>query len=408
MRALLSDSNAIPPMLRSLVLAVLVALALVSAVQASRKALTFWGSGDFGVPLLAAKLLEQENVYQRYHVAPLPMDDGRGPDANPRSIEPVQVPSVLILFWPFTLLPWPTARMAWLAMNMLFTAGVVMLGFRRFLPGRPVALALAVGSLLILSVSWRNLIANGQHLLSGLFFFLAAAELADRRRSGSAGLVLALALVKYSTILFLLPWLLFRRQWVPVAVAIGVHGLLTAAIAVHLGENPVTLIVQSFGVAAELETQGYIDLFALTGEAGLAAGWAAAGAALLFAVVLGAAWRSAGREDDLALALLGLVSAVLVYHRAYDLVVLVIPLLIAIERWPRDRSLALIVFATMALAWFVGAGRGRIDWLDGKGAYHYLVVALWYGTLALFVVRGYRREDRPAPWQAAGAEGVAL
>src|SRR6185503_6929193 len=118
-------------------------------------------------------------------------------------------------------------------------------------------------------VCWRNVIMNGQLSIAALFFFLLAAEAGDRRRPLLAAAALTLALVKYSLVLFLLPWLILRKQWLPIIAAAGAHLVLTILVAAQIGENPLGLLIASFETGKRLAMEGYIDVGALAGHAGL-------------------------------------------------------------------------------------------------------------------------------------------
>ncbi|CAA9489558.1 MAG: hypothetical protein AVDCRST_MAG39-704 [uncultured Sphingomonadaceae bacterium] len=108
---------------------------------------------------------------------------------------PVALPSALMLFWPLNVLPWPATKLAWLLLNGLFTAGLLLLlAARRFLSGVSAAAYVAVGGLLLLGLPWRVALGNGQGTIAALFFFLLAAALADRGRGVFAGLALAASL----------------------------------------------------------------------------------------------------------------------------------------------------------------------------------------------------------------------
>lgn len=240
-----------------------VLLALASIGRASGNALDPMGSGDLGRPLQTAQLLKTENPYHRYFHDPIRENLDARPATNPFGIDPVQVPSVLMLFWPLTALNWPAAKFAWVLLNLASTAGICVLGFRRFLPGRSMWIYTALASLLVISMPWRNVVANGQHLLVGLFFYLLALELADRKRPWLAGVALAGSFIKYSATVFLLPYLIWKRQWLPIVIAGALHAIMTIGIAAKLGENPVLFPTQSFPVANHLQFQGWFDLSTL-------------------------------------------------------------------------------------------------------------------------------------------------
>jgi hypothetical protein len=368
----------------------LCALALVSAAQGCRNALMPWGSIDLGMSLKAAQHLQHVNPYERHLASPDRFSRAPTGARNPFPMMPMQVPSALMLLWPFGALSWPAAKLAWLLSNLAFTAGLLLLAFRRFLPGRSGWKYLAVTSLVLISLPWRIIVGNGQHLLAALFFFLLAIDLADRRRPIPAGLAVAVCLVKYSITLWLLPWFVLRRQWTPLLLGLAIHAAMTLGIALWLGSNPVTLLTQALRAGSgTLQGAGYLDLFAIARSVGAPDLAAALAALSLFGLILWSALKRTHSNPDLFLAAACLVSTVVVYHRSYDLLVLLLPLLI-VMRDPAGRPLlAGLLAATLLLTWYVDKAVLELtSWLDADdtgtrgGAYFYLLAALLYSTLA--------------------------
>lgn len=372
---------------RNALVALLLVMAVLSVARASANVYRLWGSVDFGVVVKGAEVMARENVYERFVRDRIYRSAHRGQGVNPMGSQPVQVPSVLALFWPFTLMPWNVARSLWLALNLVCTGGLLLLAFKRLLPRRPALTYAAIGSLFVISVAWRNVIGNGQHVIVALFLFMLADALAERRHPFAAGLALALALVKYSLILFLLPLLAMKRQWLPLTIALAMHGLLTLLVAFHLQESPVQLVGQSLVVMRTLQSDGYVDLFAVGARIGLPPLASAAIAATALGAALWALVRGGSKDPALALAALAMISVLLVYHRFYDSIVLLLPLLVAIDRRRSDRMLALAVFVTVALVWFVATARHWHDWLEDGGPVYWLTAAAYYTTSGLLIVR---------------------
>ncbi|MEA3003447.1 MAG: hypothetical protein QOH81_2235 [Sphingomonadales bacterium] len=367
-------------------------LAAASAVEGCRNALMVRGSIDFGMSLKAAQDLARENPYRRHALAPEGFAQRPRADANPFPMEPMQVPSALILLWPYALLSWPTAKLAWLISNLMFTAGLLVLGFRRLLPGRDMACYVALTAALLASFPWRVVVGNGQHLAAGLFFWLLAAALADRGHPLAAGAALAASFVKYSVTLFLLPWFLLKRQWGPLLTALAVHALITLGIAWRLGENPVSLVLQALRTgAATLLYSGYVDMFAITHGLGVTPVVAAAAALALAGLAVALALSRPPPNQGLFLAALAFLSLLVLYHRAYDALILFLPLLVLVERAKREPMLAALVAAPILLCWYVDRAVLQFTpWLDRAGgfsAYYWLVASLFYLALALLLVR---------------------
>lgn len=372
----------------------LMLMAAMSVARGCRSALAPSGSMDLGVSLKSAQQLQRENPYERHLSGRAAQPEAPHERLNPFDAQPVQVPSALMLLWPYSVLPWPWAKLAWLISNLAFTAGLLVLACRPFLPGRALWVYAAVASLFVMSVTWRNLVGNGQHLLAGLFFLLAAIELADRNRRVLAGIALACALLKYSVIFFLLPYFILKRQWTPLAVALGTHGLMTVSIALWLGEDPVLLVGQSLRVAEDLRVAGFLDLFALFHGLGAPAAVAPIAALVLWAVSLWPAIRGRAADSDLYLAGLCFASTVIIYHRPYDFIVLLVPLLVAIQHWRSSRLLSAFILLNVLVTWFLYQPAATYThWLEGRSSADYHAVALlWYATLAMLLYRSSARE----------------
>ncbi len=378
-------------------------LAVVSVAQGCRTALSPTGSLDFGLTLKAATTLLHENPYRAdIHQAlkglatrPVPNQ----PQAeNPYPAIALQAPSALALLWPLVPLSWPAAKLVWLILNLGFTAGTLRLAFRRYLPGRSRWDYAGLTSLLLAGFPWRVVIGNGQHVMAALFFFLLATEMADRGHRMWAGLALAASFVKYSVSLFLLPLFIAKRQWGPLVLALGGHALATVAIAARLGENPVVLMAQSLAATGRTVTSwGYIDLFAAADAGNIPVAIAITAAAMLTTASLWLAYRRRPPEP-VFVSLLCLLALVVVYHRFYDLVILVVPLII-VAGAPRDRLLQLLLCFAVVTSGFVSR---FILWLPQDLVQPMLMVCrivvavTVYATLGLLLCRAARGSNSSA------------
>ena len=96
-------------------------------------------------------------------------------------MEANQFPSLLLLLYPYTLLPPLAARYAWLCSNLLFTAGIIVLLKKTFL-GKADDFTFAFFMLLMIAgTPYRNQLGVGQHTLFSFFFCL------PRRGAAKAG-----------------------------------------------------------------------------------------------------------------------------------------------------------------------------------------------------------------------------
>ena len=367
--------------------AVLLLLAAISTGQGVYTALTHRdGSIDLGIPLKAAQALMHENPYERFLAGET--SSAYGDELNPFPMVAVHLPSALMLLWPYSGLAWPAAKVAWLVSNLLFTFGVLLLAFRRFLPHRPPWCGVAIGALLLMSLPWRVVIGNGQHLMMSLFFFLLAAELADRGHRSWAAVTLAASFLKYTVIIFLLPYFILKRQWAPLLGALGIHATMTLGISIWLREEPWVLIEQAIRGSRTHLLAGYVDLFAMANRIGAPLELAALLGVALTSVAVWIGARRIAVDENHYFAGLCILSVVIVYHRAYDAVILLIPLLVAVDQVRRDRLPAFLVFLLVGCSWFLDRlVIALMPWLGPRGDtwadyYHYLVALLFYATLS--------------------------
>ncbi len=410
----MTDRASTPPLAwHKFLVALLAVLAIISAARGCANALAPDGSIDLGMPLKAAQLLQHDNPYRDYVPGDQALTGTLQPHVNPFVMTPVHVPSALMLLWPYSGLSWPAAKLAWLISNLFFTAGGFALAVRRFLPDRSPWLTAALASLLMISFPWRIVIGNGQHLMASLFFFLLSAELAQRGHRIWSGVALAASFLKYTVILFLLPWFALKRQWTPLAIAFAIHGLMTLGIAIHLGENPLVLVQQALGAGtATLLVSGYIDLFAVADWLGAPLALAAKLAVALVVAVLWLGLRRPPPDEHPYLASLCFVSVVVVYHRLYDTLVLLIPLLIALGQLRKDRLVAMLILATISFCWFIDRLVLALSpWLGRAAAsfttaYAALVASLFYLTLLVLLHRQFRAAPSDLEGRVPGSHPI--
>lgn len=334
-----------------LILAVLFAtLALLSIVQGVRNGCRYvdfhWESANL--------LLHGENPYAYYFAGRL--HDGVIVDAT-------QAPSSIILLAPWALLPRLTANKVWVFSNLLFAVGMLLIvwrvWFRDFRLEEKKLLFLVFALLVFLGTPCRNAIGNGQHVLFSLFFWLAAYWAAESRKPWIAGLLMSVGLMKYAATAPLCLIFLFRREWVSIAVCAAIHLMLSAGLGIYVGESPIVMICQSCQIGVRLAlAKGLADpasLAAFLGFSHLQA-WATAGYVLYGLLALAVAFF--GKRDELLkLAALAVIANVMFYHRIYDFVTLVFPLLLVFRDWQKDFAAERFVrwTALLAVVWiFVG------------------------------------------------------
>lgn len=378
------------------ILGVLIALAALSAAQGCRTALETDGSIDLGMPLKAAQLLQSQNPYSTI-LAGVTIPELSASQDNPFPMMPMQVPSVLMLFWPLTLLPWSTAKLAWLFANLGFTAGSLYLAIKRFVPSQTTRCYVLIASLLLISFPWRVAIGNGQHILAAMFFFLLSMELADRGRKIWAGIALALSFIKYSSALFLLPYFVWKREWQPVLVAFALHGAMTLGIALWLGENPLKLVAQALSAGSSvLASKGYLDVYAMANSLQLPRPLATATTLLVTAATLWIAYHRRSDERRFVV-LLCMWSLIAIYHRLYDFVILLIPLLISLQMLRREWVLPVLILGAMAFPWFVDRPVLEFTAWRRNSPYFWFVAVVFYFSFFLLLYRQLRPRSPGEP-----------
>ena len=240
-----------------------------------------------------------------------------------QKMEANQFPSLLALLFPMTVFSPGAARVIWLIMNLLFTAGIALLMRRTFFADVPVY-GYTVGVLIMLAgTPYRNQIGVGQHTLFAFFFFMLAVYLERNMREHTIGKTVAVSFClfvsyfKYTLTAPLALYFLYRKRYKELALSVAGHVLLTEVAAVCLGRSFVYMIKAPLQVASALVSEGGIDLGVI-----LPGGTAMAVAAVIGMGLAVIALMLPGDNDEALFSLLILWSLVLTYHRTYDFFVL--------------------------------------------------------------------------------------
>jgi hypothetical protein len=386
----------LPGFMRFAGVALLMLLAGVSAAQGFRNAVVRpSGSQDFQWDAARLLLLGQNPYRATLERLPVPTDR-----YMPDALAANQFPSALVLLWPYAAMPWGVAKVAWALSNLLFTGMLLYFGLRKFAPEMGLLGCVAIAAALLAGTPWRSLVGNGQHLLFSLAFFAWSVAAARDERHMRAGALLALSLLKYTTIVFLLPYFIYRRWFKPLVAAMVLHFAIHLGVAAYLGESPIALARQSVRVSMALQEQGYLDIAAILDRLGIGS----AGAALAIALVLVgvATWlsiRAAAGNDMLVVSVLAFVSTVAVYHRPYDFVVLFFPLMYAAGR--RSQAFTLLSLTCIGLSWYVTRILELVSSRTGAALagdlYLAGLFALWYATIAAGLFTLWRSESPRSP-----------
>ena len=198
------------------------------------------------------------------------------------------------------------------------------------------------------------------------------------------------AIFKYTFAVPLAFIFLFHRQWKAMAVCAGIHIGLTVALGWWTGTNPVDLVLQSmkvgtvmFSTGGEADWAGFANWLGVADVSGVAlAGYAFFGALLFLCALTGP------QDPLLKLSTFAVIANVMVYHRVYDFMTLIFPLVYAVRNLA-DRSrlgvlLRAVIFANIALTFFVG----RIGWSSNQLWYVPCCVVAEHVLLLLFLMKG--------------------
>jgi len=375
---------------RTAIVAFVALMGLASVLYGTWKAVSDEvGTADFQWDAARA-LLERRNPYS-LSASEAVIAEETGP------ITANQVPSCLILLWPYAVFPWPVAKCLWIASQIVFT--FLLLRYTRLLwmSGASRWTYVLFCALFVLGKPWRGLMTLGQHAIMSLAFFVMAIRYARNGRKAASGALLAVGFFKYSLTFFLLPYFLHKRYYRPVAIAFAIHAALTLFAAAWLWESPVGLVRQSLAVASALYDKGYIDVAALLRHLDVTLPRAAVlltqGTLAAAAVWAGLARRD--RDDLLLLSVLAMVSIVVLYHRSYDIVVLVFPLARLLQERPGRWGLFdYLLAACIILTFYVFEGVLRVNIVKGVSIWYGTIAAVWYVAVAAGLWRIFRAPAR--------------
>ena len=325
----------------------LLALAAVSIAVGFKNGLRFvdfhWES--------AALFLQGENPYQWFF-------DGR--DFQGVYVDATQAPSTIAFILPYGLFSHYVGNLLWDVTNVFFLAVLWFFVWKVFFEAERIPLLhfWVLFAVFAMGVPYRNCIGNGQHAMISMAYFMAAYWAMERRKSfWLVGFLMAGSLFKYTFAVPLAFIFLFRRQWKAMAVCAGIHIGLTLALGWWTHSNPVELVLQSMKVGASLNTiGGDADWAGLAHFLGMDIAVPSLAGYLFFGALLFALSFVGSKDSLLKLATFSVIANVMFYHRVYDFVTLLFPLIYAVRNLS-DRSrlgvaLRWTVFANVALVFF--------------------------------------------------------
>jgi hypothetical protein len=239
-----------------------------------------------------------------------------------------QLPSSIGMFLPLAPLSFDTAKLIWIVVNLASTFVFVFLACGLFVQGRVPASSLAALTLvLIAGTPWWITLGNGQYGLFALALFMGALACYQRHELKTAAVLSCLASIKYTLVLPFFALFLPRRK--DCAVIVAAVLLFNAALTILAGllvhKSPLTMVQESLTIASSIAGTGAFDFFAVQSRVApeLSRLVPAILSGLIIALTVVLFWRPTGLRS---LAILSLVSLVIVYHRIYDGVVLLLML----------------------------------------------------------------------------------
>ncbi len=301
--------------------------------------LTFLGGGNPYDGLQAEAAWQRLETGLPRHVAPIvPVEYGT---AYP--------PILAFLFAPVAMLPYGVARVGWLGVNLACLAWLIARSLGAWASGwAPPARVAAVAAALLLDPV-RQCLGAGQLTLVVVGLALAAADAEDRGRPRVAGVLYALAMVKFTCVLLIPVWLVVRRRWITAAWLILALVVLDAVPILIIGPaefvaalRDTVALVRAIPIndpANVLGSYNVVSIDTLIYRVGHALQLDAAPALvpLIGAGALASLWpvRRLGSDPARAVAWLLLACLPCFNHRTYDAVVLV-PTLFLLPSWTPD------------------------------------------------------------------------
>ncbi|MCD7791341.1 MAG: DUF2029 domain-containing protein [Bacteroides thetaiotaomicron] len=314
---------------------ILILIAAVSVIQGVRNALSYpMGSFDFQYD--SAKLFSLRiNPYDE-SLNPSGAADELGLTEFYGDVEANQFPSLLILLVPFTLLQPYAANIVWAILNVILTVVFLVLMKRLFFAELDNWTWLCLSCIMLAGLGWRNNIGNGQHTIFAFAFFLIALWLSEKKHPIWSGLALALSLFKYTLIIPLAVYLIYKKKYKEIGVAAVFHIVLTVVGAWWIGDSLINVIIKPLQISSALSSSGYIDFGSVLNLP------SAVSMVLALAICVGILVLALLRTDkeDHALTLytiISYVSLIIIYHRTYDFFILIVPVGILYMLYKSDK-----------------------------------------------------------------------
>ena len=232
--------------------------------------------------------------------------------------------STYVLLAPFAHLDWESAKLVWLVANLIFIT-LLLLGMQKVFPvSNRSLLALLVLTFLIASPLRTSLGAGQQNFISLAAFIWSWYYARDDKNQTLAGVLLAVAWIKYSLTFPLTLIFLRKNNYKPVLIAAVIHAFLTCVAAWRIGMWPHEFFFNSVQVVLMGDGTGFLNLVAISMNLNLPLHVPLTVIAIATVAVAAAVIRYSEADELLVLTFLGLFSCAVFYHHGYDFVVLLL------------------------------------------------------------------------------------
>ena len=305
--------------IKNAVLLILILLAAVSLFQGVRNAIH--DSQDFQWD--AMKVFSHRiNPYdESANMNPSGILEQFGYDKYYLQMEANQFPSLLMILLVFAPLKPLTARYVWIALNLLFTALIVLLLKKTLLNDMDNYSFCLLSLLMIAGTPYRNQIGVGQHTLFAFSFFLIAlyfSEYSEKRKPVAVTLALFICYFKYTLTVPLVLYFIYKKRYKEIIVSVLMHVVLTVVSAWWLGDSIINMILKPLLVSSKLAAEGGLDISALFSGSIIAYILALVIMLALFII----AFRLNPKYERTYMSCLILWSLIITYHRTYDFFVM--------------------------------------------------------------------------------------
>jgi hypothetical protein len=262
----------------------------------------------------------------------------------------VYPPAAVVLLAPLAKLSFDTATRVWFALNLAMTGLSTYLAIKLFGDEWPWRIKLLLVCFALTWAPFRVTLRNGQITLLILALLLGSLLAWRHNRRVLAGVLLGLALCKYTLSFPFIFYFVWQKQWKVILAAAGVQVALTGAFAYWLGITfteavidyltMVTRFSMTFPGAADLNSL----LLGLTGGQRLLSTLLGLTVVLVTLVLMFVVFRRTRELRNVHFALLALFALWSVYHRTYDFMLCLIPVAVLIDFVMQRRLIAFSYF----------------------------------------------------------------